>query len=135
MVPPQEFDTVIPMDPFLPYTNDKTESTLYYPFDQCVNSTCYLMYFLRHNRFGSYISLLAINPGSNKTIPISGVIGYGSVVGWVGFSNFYPTTIGEKTLYSIALQVGRQPMVRAFVIVLVVTNCRQSEPYSKLISD
>lgn len=75
------------------------------------------------------MSLLAINPGNNSAIPISGVIGYGAVVGWKGISTFHPITIGEETMYSIIIQVGRLAMVRAFVIALVVTNCTQSKLY------
>lgn len=73
------------------------------------------------------MSLLAINPVNNSTIPISGVIGYGTVVGWAGFATFHSTPIGQETMSSIVLFAKRQAMIRAFVIVLVATNCKQSE--------
>lgn len=82
-----------------------------------------------HDRFSSFVSLLAINPANNSTIPISGVIGYGTVVNWNAVALFYPTTIGQETLYSIALFAWRQAMIRAFVILVIVTNCRQSETH------
>ena len=124
MLPPQVFDTVIAMDPFLLYTDNKQESTLYYPFDQWANFVLKFTWLLKYGRFSSFVSLLAINPGDNSTIPISGVIGYGTVVSWVALSTFYPTTVGQETKYSVALFVWHQAMIRAFVILLVTTNCK-----------
>ncbi|KAH7928317.1 hypothetical protein BV22DRAFT_1103082 [Leucogyrophana mollusca] len=106
MIPAQEFDTVIPMDPFLPYTQQKKYSTLFYPFDQ----------------FTTFISLLAIDPQDNSTIPISGVVGFGNMVNWEGYSTFYATSIGQDTLYSLSFTARRQRMIKAFVFVIVITN-------------
>lgn len=44
------------------------------------------------------------------------------MINWVGFSAFYPTTVGNETLYALALTVQRQNMVKAFALLLVVTN-------------
>ena len=127
MVPPEEFDTILAIDPFLAYTNDKKASTLYYPFDKWVHPVLNLAYLLNHDRFNSFVSLLAINPADNSTIPISGVIGYGTIVGWNAYAIFYAAVVGQEILYSINLLVWRQAMIRAFVILLAVTNCKQFE--------
>ncbi|KAG2140995.1 hypothetical protein DEU56DRAFT_796550 [Suillus clintonianus] len=105
-LPAEEYDAVLAIDPFLPYTLQKQFSILYYPFDQ----------------HSAYVSLLAIDTDSNQSLPISGVIGYGSMVGWIGFSEFYPTTVGGETLYALSLTVYRQKMVKVFALLLVVTN-------------
>ncbi|KAG1721696.1 uncharacterized protein EDB91DRAFT_1064312 [Suillus paluster] len=105
-LPAHEYNTDLSMDPFLPYTLQKQVSTLYYPFDE----------------HSAYVSLLTIDTDSNTSLPISGVIGYGSMVNWIGTSAFYPTTVGDETLYPLALTVKRQKMVKAFALVLVVTN-------------
>ncbi|KAG1849505.1 hypothetical protein F4604DRAFT_92211 [Suillus subluteus] len=105
-LPVEEYDTILPTDPFLPYTLQKQASTLYYPFDV----------------YSAYVSLLAIDTDSNQSLPISGVIGYGSVIDWNGSSVSYPTTVGNETLYALALTLRRQRMVKAFAILLVVTN-------------
>ncbi|KAG0693281.1 hypothetical protein DFH29DRAFT_816462, partial [Suillus ampliporus] len=105
-LPVQEYDTDLNMDPFLPYTLQKQVSILYYPFDE----------------HSAYLSLLAIDTDSNKSLPISGVIGFGSMVNWIGISAFYPTTVGDETLYALALTAKRQKMVKAFALVLVITN-------------
>ncbi|KAG1721694.1 uncharacterized protein EDB91DRAFT_244654 [Suillus paluster] len=105
-LPAQDYATDLPMDPFLPYTLQKQASALYYPFDM----------------YSAYASLLVIDTDSNTSLPISGVIGYGSMVNWIGTSVFYPTTVGDETLYALALTFQRQRMVRAFALVLVVTN-------------
>lgn len=44
------------------------------------------------------------------------------MVNWVGWSTFYPTTVGNETLYALALTVQRQNMVMAFALLLVITN-------------
>ncbi|KAG2344906.1 hypothetical protein BDR05DRAFT_881680 [Suillus weaverae] len=105
-LPAEEYDSVLPIDPFLPYTLQKQVSTLYYPFDQ----------------HSAYVSLLAIDTDSNQSLPISGVIGYGSMLNWVGGSNFYPTTVGNEILYAVALTVQRQMMIKVLALLLVVTN-------------
>ncbi|KAH7884899.1 hypothetical protein F5I97DRAFT_1812645 [Phlebopus sp. FC_14] len=105
-IPPQEFDTVLAIDPFLPYTQQKKYSTLFYPFDQ----------------FTTFISLLAIDPDDNSTIPISGVVGYGNIVNWEASGSFYAIPVGQNTLYSLVLTAGRHRMIKAFVLVLVITN-------------
>ncbi|KAG2131443.1 uncharacterized protein EDB93DRAFT_939477 [Suillus bovinus] len=105
-LPAKEYDTVLSMDPFLPYTLQKQVSTLYYPFDQ----------------HSAYVSLLAIDTDSNQSLPISGVIGYGSMINWIGSSAFYPTTAGNEMFYALALTVERQKMVKAFALLLVVIN-------------
>ncbi|KAG1723752.1 hypothetical protein EDB19DRAFT_2029037 [Suillus lakei] len=48
-LPVEEYDTVLSIDPFLPYTLQKRSSTLYYPFD----------------KHSTYASLLAIDTDSN----------------------------------------------------------------------
>ncbi|KIJ57888.1 hypothetical protein HYDPIDRAFT_120207 [Hydnomerulius pinastri MD-312] len=106
LIPPQEFDTVLPIDPFLPYTQDKKSSTLFYPFDQ----------------FSAFTSMLAIDPDDNSTIPISGVVGYGTMVNWVGSGTFYAIPVGQDTLYSLVLSVTRQRMIISSVFLLVITN-------------
>ncbi|KAG1718233.1 hypothetical protein EDB19DRAFT_1888060 [Suillus lakei] len=105
-LPAEEYDTVLPIDPFLPYTLQKQSSTLYYPFDW----------------HSAYVSLLAIDTDSNQSLPISGVMGYGSMINWSGYCVFYPTTVGNETLYALALTLKRQRMVKVFAILLVVTN-------------
>ncbi|KIJ62993.1 hypothetical protein HYDPIDRAFT_114151 [Hydnomerulius pinastri MD-312] len=106
LIPPQEFDTVLPMDPFLPYTQEKKSSTLFYPFDH----------------FSTFTSMLAIDPNDNSTIPISGVVGYGSMINWSASSTFYAIPVGQDTLYSLVLTVARQRMIISFVLILVITN-------------
>ncbi|KAG1727293.1 uncharacterized protein EDB91DRAFT_894381 [Suillus paluster] len=105
-LPAQEYATDLPMDPFLPYTLQKQASTLYYPFDE----------------YSAYVSLLAIDTDSNTSLPISGVIGYGTIVNWIGLSAFYPTVVGDETLYALALNAKRQGMIKTFALVLVITN-------------
>ncbi|KAG1853161.1 hypothetical protein DFJ58DRAFT_914256 [Suillus subalutaceus] len=78
--------------------------------------------YIPGRKYFAYISLLAIDTDSNQSLPISGVIGYGSVIDWNGSSAFYPTTVGNETLYALALTLRRQRMVKAFAILLVVTN-------------
>ncbi|KAG1773232.1 hypothetical protein EV702DRAFT_1131048 [Suillus placidus] len=105
-LPAEEYESALPIDPFLPYTLQKQVSTLYYPFDQ----------------HSAYVSLLAIDTDSNQSLPISGVIGYGSMLNWVGASAFYPTTVGNEILYAVALTVTRQRMIQVFALLLVITN-------------
>ncbi|KAG1723744.1 hypothetical protein EDB19DRAFT_1858917 [Suillus lakei] len=105
-LPAEEYVTVLSFDPFLPYTLQKKSSTLYYPFDQ----------------HSAYTSLLAIDTDSNQSLPISGVMGYGSMINWIGSSVFYPTTVGNETLYALALILVRQDMVKVFAILLLLTS-------------
>ncbi|KAH7884900.1 hypothetical protein F5I97DRAFT_1893195 [Phlebopus sp. FC_14] len=106
-IPTMEFDTVLPMDPFLPYTENKTSTVLYYPFDT----------------FRSYASLVAINPTDNSTIPIAYARGYGTVVNWVGMAIFtWVQPPGMDMQYSLTLTQERQLTVKAFVIVILLTN-------------
>ncbi|KAG2117498.1 hypothetical protein BD769DRAFT_1051760 [Suillus cothurnatus] len=105
-LPAEEYNTILSLDPFLPYTLQKKVSTLYYPFDQ----------------HSTYVSLLAIDTDSNQSLPISGVIGYGSMINWIGSSAFYPTAVGNEKLYALALTVRRQHMIKAFALLLVITN-------------
>lgn len=74
-------------------------------------------------RFSTFTSVLAINPKDNSTIPISGIVGYGSVVNWPALSQFYDTPVGQETLYSLVLTVYRHPTTRALVVVIFITNC------------
>ncbi|KAH7928318.1 hypothetical protein BV22DRAFT_1059079 [Leucogyrophana mollusca] len=106
-IPTSEWDTILPLDQFLPYTKDRSSSTLYYPFET----------------LNSYVSMLALNPTDNSTIPIANVRGYGTVVNWVGLAVFQTTTPpGEEPQYALNLIQQRQLPVKAFVIVIVITN-------------
>ncbi|KAG2137046.1 hypothetical protein DEU56DRAFT_756174 [Suillus clintonianus] len=78
--------------------------------------------YIPGRRHSAYVSLLAIDTDSNQSLPISGVIGYGSMVNWIGSSVFYPTIVDGETLYALALTVDRQKMVKVFALLLVVTN-------------
>ncbi|EGN99357.1 hypothetical protein SERLA73DRAFT_73891 [Serpula lacrymans var. lacrymans S7.3] len=111
-LPTSEFDTDLPLDPFLPYIQDKKSSTLYYPFDL----------------FNTYVSLLAINTNDNSTIPIANARGYGTVVNWVGRANFLAISLPgqEDLLYSLTLSLDRQLPVKAFVVIILITNWMMS---------
>ncbi|OAX41902.1 hypothetical protein K503DRAFT_711639 [Rhizopogon vinicolor AM-OR11-026] len=112
-IPTFQFDTVMTMDPFLPYTMDKKSSVLYYPFDL----------------FTAYSSVMTINPTDNSTIPIADVKFYGTVVDWIGSGAFYSTVTppgASSTLYSLALSLERQRAVKAFAMLLVITNWAMS---------
>ncbi|KIJ57889.1 hypothetical protein HYDPIDRAFT_44725 [Hydnomerulius pinastri MD-312] len=107
LIPTTEFDTILPMDQFLPYTQDKTSTTLYYPFDI----------------FKIYVSMVAINPTDNSTIPIAFASGYVTVVNWVGEGDFQCVQPpGEDRQYALILTQERQLPVKAFVIVILATN-------------
>ncbi|OJA08274.1 hypothetical protein AZE42_03780 [Rhizopogon vesiculosus] len=127
-IPTLQFDTVMTMDPFLPYTMDKKSSVLYYPFDLYVLllSTLSAVWRLTVNqRFTAYSSVMTINPTDNSTIPIVDVRVYGTVVDWIGSGVFYTTVAppgASSTLYSLALNLERQKAVKAFAMLLVITN-------------
>ncbi|TDL18109.1 hypothetical protein BD410DRAFT_775314 [Rickenella mellea] len=108
-LPPTVFETDLTIDPFLPYTLFKKQSNLYYPFDQ----------------INSYVSLLAINPLTNETIPIASVIGYGTTVNWIGFAIFGtapPLPGSDVAQFYATLSSHRQRLVKGVVIIIVITN-------------
>ena len=67
---------------------------------------------------------MAINPTDNSTIPIAFVESYGSAVNWIGIGSFLEVTpLGDPPLYSMILQQERQHAIKAFAMLIVITNC------------
>lgn len=79
---------------------------------------------VRPGSFKSYISLVAINPTDNSTIPIVFAGCFGTVVNWEGSGDFEdPQPPGRDIQYSLTLILQRQPQVKALVIILVLLSC------------
>ena len=67
---------------------------------------------------------MAINPTDNSTIPIAFVAAYGSAVNWIGTGSFLEVIpLGGSPLYSMVLYQDRQYAIKAFAVLIVVTNC------------
>ncbi|TDL22523.1 hypothetical protein BD410DRAFT_788335 [Rickenella mellea] len=109
LIPASVSEVDISIDPFLPYTVFKKQSTLYYPFDM----------------IHSDVSLLAINPSTNATVPIVTVIGYGSIVNWIGLADFGqapPLPDSNVPQFFATLTTYRQSPVIGVVLLIFVTN-------------